>query len=466
MGGPLKVGAANADITPPLGVSMIGHFNDRKAREVHDPLTARAMVVDNGARKLALVVCDVCILERAETDAAKAMIEKECGLPKQDVMICATHTHTGPATTTFPAILNKADEYCAWLSRRIADAVLMASQRMEEAYIGFGVGCEPTQVFNRRYVMKDGSVRMNPGYKNPDIVRPAGPIDPDVWVLAFRRPDDRLAAVLANYALHYVGGGPTSFADGQAGQPALRLAGLPGLSAKELGSKDQFALSADYFTDFCRILERMIGYPAWTALSNGCCGDVNNVDVNADYVEKRAYRQRERVATILAAEVMKALEKMRFETEVKLGAELTTLTIQRRQPSERQLKSAEELFRKDPDGKTVQHVYAAHWLHMRDHCVKEDETYISALRFNDLAVVGLPGEVFVEHGLALKRRSPFKNTMVAELANDWIGYIPTQKAFKEGSYETDLALSSRSQPEAGDLMVETALKLLEKLKTQ
>ena len=438
--GPLKAGAANVDITPPLGVSMIGYFNDRKATEVHDALTARALVVDNGARKLAVVVCDVCIVERAETDAAKALIERECGIPKQDVMICATHTHTGPAMTSFPGILHKEDEYCAWLPRRIADVVRMASQRMEQAALGFGVGCEPTQVFNRRYVMKDGSVRMNPGHKNPDIVRPAGPIDPDVWVLALRRPDERLAAVLANYTLHYVGGGP--------------------------GSKDQFAISADYFTDFCRILERMVGHPVWTALSNGCCGDINNVNVYADYAEKRAYRQRERVATILAAEVMKTLEKMTFAPETDLGAELATLNIPRRQPTEQQLKTAEDLLRREPNGKSVPHVYAQQWLHMREHPQKDDETYISAMRFGDLAVVGLPGEIFVEHGLALKRRSPFKNTLVAELANDWIGYIPTGKAFKEGSYETDLAYSSRSQSEAGDMMVETALKLLERLKSQ
>ncbi len=445
----IKVGTATLDITPPLGVSMIGYFNDRKAREAHDALAARALVADNGARRLAVVVCDVCVLERPETDAAKALIEKECGIAKQDVMICATHTHTGPATTGFPGIpIHKADEYCQWLSVRIADAVCMAAQRTEEALLGFGAGCEPTQVFNRRFVMKDGSVRMNPGHRNPDIVRPAGPVDPDAWVLAFRRPDhpagsDGLQAVLANYALHYVGGGP--------------------------GSKDQYALSADYFTDFCRVLQRMIGRPLWTALSNGCCGDINNVDVNAAYLEKRAYRQRERVATILAAEVMKVLEKMVFVGDDPKGlpfaAEMSTLKLQRRQPSEQQLKTAEEFLRSDPNGATTKHVYARQWLNMREHPVKEDETYISAMRFGDLALVGLPGEVFVELGLAIKRRSPFRKTMVLELANDWIGYVPTKRAFEEGSYETDLAYSSRSQPEAGDLMVEEALRLLERLKS-
>jgi hypothetical protein len=381
----------------------------------------------------------VCVLERAETDPAKTMIEKECGIPKQDIMISATHTHTGPATTGFVGIpIYKETEYCAWVSKRIADAVRTASQRLEEAAVGFGVGCEPTQVFNRRYWMKDGSVRMNPGYKNPAIVRPAGPVDPDVWVLAFQRPDGSLAAVLANYSLHYVGGGT--------------------------GSKDQYAISADYFTDFCQILQRMQGYPFWVALSNGCCGDINNVDVNAEYVEKKAYAQRKRVATILAAEVVKVLEKMRFAPEAKLGAELTTLTLGRRQPTDRQLESAEELLRAEPKGATAKHAYAREWLHMRDNPVKEDETYIAAMRIGELALVGLPGEIFVEHGLTVKRRSSFKSTCVIELANDWIGYIPTLKAFTEGSYETELIASSRSQPEAGDRMVETALALLERLK--
>jgi hypothetical protein len=356
-------------------------------------------------------------------------------------MLCATHTHTGPATADFTSIpIRKEVAYCAWLTRRIADTARNASQRMEEALFGFGVGCEPTQVFNRRYWMKDGTVRMNPGHKNPNIVRPAGPVDPDVWVLAFAAPGGIPSAVLANYALHYVGGGP--------------------------GSKDQHAISADYFGDFCRILPRMSGQPLWTALSNGCCGDINNVDVNADYVEKRPYVQRKRVATILAAEVMKVLQKMPWSPQAKLGAELATLTTQRRRPTEQQLKTAEALLRTEPHGATSRHVYAREWVRLHNAPRKEDETYISAMRFGDLALVGLPGEIFVEHGLAIKRRSPFRRTCVIELANDWIGYIPTTKAFKEGSYETDLGEWSRAQPEAGDMMVETALGLLEKLKTQ
>jgi hypothetical protein len=210
----------------------------------------------------------------------------------------------------------------------------------------------------------------------------------------------------------------------------------------------------------------MVGLPVWTALSNGCCGDVNNVNVHADYVERKAYRQRERVATILAAEVMKVLQRTQFAPEARLGAELTTLTLRRRQPTTEQLASAEKLLHDEPKGTTAKHAYAREWLHMRANPVLEDETYISAMRIGELALVGLPGEIFVEHGLAIKQRSPFKHTCVVELANDWIGYIPTTRAFTEGSYETELIYSSRSQPEAGDRMVETALRLLEKLKAQ
>jgi hypothetical protein len=205
----LTAGAACLDITPPLGVKLRGFFNERRATTVHDPLQVRAFVVDCGldaqdegtgqgkGEAIAVAVCDLVGVPRVYLDRAKALIAERTPLTPERVMIACTHTHTGPET-------DDAD-YGGWLAGRVADAVAVAWEGRQPAEVGWGAGSEPRVAFNRRYRMKDGTVRTNPGIGNPDVVEPVGPIDPEVGVLCLRRPGGGTIGLLASYALHYVG---------------------------------------------------------------------------------------------------------------------------------------------------------------------------------------------------------------------------------------------------------------------
>ena len=428
MDGQLKAGAATTNITPPLGTSLAGSFMDRKADDVHNELHAKALALDNGETKLGIVVCDLICVGRVYLDQAKELIEERCGIPRSNVMICCTHTHTGPATDHLLGV-ERDEGYMAFLVPRIADSLQLACRRMREAEIGFGSGVEESLVFNRRYWMKDGTVRTNPGYQNPDVVRPAGPVDPEVGVLCVREPDGSTIALLANYALHYVGGGSGT------------------------------AVSADYFAFLAETIQQMRGERFVAMLANGACGDVNNVDIHNLPKQRIPYAHAWSVARILACEVMRIWERMDFAPNIRLSAETETLRVGLRKPSEEEVEEAQRRLKEEEDLK--ERIYAQELLILKD-MADEIETYVQVVTLGDLALVALSGEMFVELGLEIKGRSPFERTAVVELANDYVGYVPTRKAFEEGGYETLMACSSKLAPDAGEQMVEAAVRLLER----
>ena len=427
----LKAGAAAVNITPLLGTSLVGYFRDRKATDVHDELYAKAVVLDNNETQLALVVCDIIGAGKERLGRARELIQERCGIPVDHTMISCTHTHTGPASVS--ALEVDIDEpYMEFLVPRIVDSVQRAKNRLQEARISFGLGRVDGVAFNRRYWMKDGTVRMNPGYHNPNIVRPAGPIDPELGVLRLVDLKGKTIALLANFALHYVGEG------------------------------DNLAVSADYFGFFSQAIQRLLNERFIAMLANGCCGNVNNIDVHNPPTRKKPYEHAKHVATLVAAEALRVSELMTFSDWCLLAVNREILTIGVRQPTAQELEEAERLLAKPTTEFGRERVYAREIL-MLSRMEKEVQAEVQVIRMGDLALVALPGEVFVEIGLEIKKRSPFKTTFVVELANDWVGYVPTAQAFEEGDYETRLARSSKLAPEAAMQFTQSAVKLLHKL---
>jgi len=429
----LRAGASLSNITPALGSALSGSFHPRYAEDVEDDLHARALVLDNGEKRLALVVCDLICLPRKAVDAAKARITERCGIPSEAVMISCTHTHSGPATCGLLGT-DEVPGYLDFAVPRIADAVERACRRLAPARVAWGAGCEPGLVFNRRYRMKDGSVRMNPGYLHPDLVEPVGPTDPEVGALFVETPEGRPIAVLANYALHYVGGAPGT------------------------------SISADYFARFGQALQRMRGESFVVLLGNGCCGDVNNCNYRGP-APTPAYRweRADRAANLLAAEVMKVWQRCSFRQEVALDCRLEEVTAAVRQPDAETLAKARAMPPKPVSEMDRDELYLREALIMTQG-PPEVRTPVQALRVGDLGIAALSGEIFCQFGLDIKAASRFETTMVIELANDYTGYIPTLAAFEEGGYETWLARSSKLEPAAGPRMAETAIRLLAELR--
>jgi len=433
----LTAGAARSCITPALGTSLAGYFNDRKAVDVHDDLFAKALVVSNGSDTVALVVCDIICCPREVLDRAKVMASARLGIPPEHITIACTHTHTGPATAGLLGAV-KEEAYNEFLAPRVADALQMAFRRLQPAVACWGVGSEPEEVFNRRWLLKDGTVKMNPGVGNPDLVRPVGPTDPEVGVLALEQPDGTPIAALVNYALHYVGGG------------------------------DGLVVSADYFALVEHELNRMADARFPVLLGNGCCGDINNIDFSQAHIPRPGggpWAQARHVARVVAAEATKVWEQAPRHGDVPLGGAAEDVAIERRTTSEEQL---------DKDHVTASMtaeeagVPLTEWQMARERIMVDElplvlNTVASAGRVGDAAWTGLPGEVFCEFGLAVKEQSPFAQTMPIELANDYVGYVCTPEAIEQGGYETWLARSSLPTGAGGWKLANTCVKLLREL---
>ncbi len=422
-----------SNITPKLGTHMAGYFSDRLADDVDDELHSKAIVLQNDDTVVAIVVLDLIVALKEDLAVAKQRASELTGIPVENIFISCTHTHTGAAPCGLLGA-PRDEEYVPWAMEKAADAVKLAYNRLQPARMGHASGSCPEEVHNRRWHMKDGTVKMNPGYLNPDAVRPAGPIDPEVAIVVFIDDADRPIAALTNYALHYVGGGTGT------------------------------AISADYFAAFGRALQRMAGNEFVAIMANGCCGDINNCDFAREAPPRPfPYYQVQRVADVVASRAYGAWRQIReFQSEIALGVATESMDFTRREATEEELRAAGEMLA-SPEGHAHQAlVYANELLEVaREPVVRP--TPIMGLRVGDVGIVGLPGEVFVEYGLQIKQRSPLARTLSVELANDYIGYCPTELALAEGSYETQLARSAKAAAGTERLMVDTAVRVLEQL---
>jgi len=440
----LRAGSARSCITPRVGCHICGYFTDRIARDIHDDLFAKALVLENGDTTVAIVICDLIALQKEDVDVAREHASRLTGIPSENILVACTHTHFGPATRG--ALGTPRDEqYMEDAMERVGDSVRLAQNRLQPAEVGIASTTCAGETFNRRWHMKDGSVRMNPGHQNPDAIRPAGPIDPEVLVLVVRDRERRPMAILANYALHYVGG------------------------------PFPYSVSADYFGHVDRALQRMAGCALVGIMANGCCGDLHNIDATRPRPEMpHPFYQVERVANVLAATTYAAWQGLRgfeYGDDPVLGAATESMLFRRRRSTPEELAEAKRTVCEPmpdapvPDQERADfrgRIYAQEALLVAQEPL-ERETPIMALRVGDLGIVGLPGEIFVEYGLQIKRQSPFKHTMCIELANDWVGYCPTDRALQEGSYETQLARSSKAAPGTEEAMVKASLDALRRL---
>ena len=445
-----KAGAAVSNITPKIGTSINGNMQDVLVRNVHDDTFARGIVLDDGENRLAIVVSDLCMIYREQLDEAKLRANKYTGIPVENMLMSATHTHSGgTACSVFQS--DPDPDYLTFLSERIADAVIRANENRVPARIGWGVGEEPNQAFNRRWKMKPGvvstnpfggtdEVRMNPGVGNPDLLEPAGPTDPEVPVISIQSLEGYPIALLANYSLHYVGG---------------------------TGSGE---VSADYFGMFADRMKELLQadsqHPDFVAImSNGTSGDINNINFRGgQYKPSERYGQMRVVANTLAAEAYKVIQSIEYKDWVSLDAQQNQISLSVRKPTGEELKRAKEIMSKaeGPIMKTREEIYARETVLINEF-PDQKQLILQAFRIGDLAITAIPAEVFVEIGLELKESNPFSTSFTISLANGYNGYLPTPQHHKWGGYETWRARSSYLEENASEKIVETLTNLLNKL---
>ncbi len=438
----LLAGTAEVDITPPIGYRLCGYFVERQSTSTHDPLKAKALVLSQGDVKVAFVFCDLIGLPRSVSDPARQRVAEKTGIPAANVVITGTHTHTGPLF--FGALRNYFHEqavakhgkdpceevdYPAQLIDKIGQVVSTAAASTMPFSVEAGATEQnPPLSFNRRFHMKDGSVRFNPGQKNPDIVKAAGPIDPAVGVVLLKAaPEKKLKVCLTVFALHLDTTGGTLY-------------------------------SADYPFYLERNLRASLGDDLVSLFGTGTCGDMNHIDVTT--TERRKAQE---IGDTLARTVIAEVPKLRPVEGVSLAVKSKTVRVSLQQYTPEQKAQAAKDVALVGTGKLpfLKEVEACKIVDLERFEGTTLPLEVQAFRLGrDLAIVTLPGEVFVEFGLAIMKASPFKTTLVIELANDVPAYIPTRKAFAEGSYET---VNSRIQPGGGEMMVDAAIEILKDL---
>jgi hypothetical protein len=442
-GAAIRVGVATEDITPPLGIPMAGYYHARGADGVLDPLFSKAMVVESEGGRAAWVMVDLISITRSITDQARAAIQQATGISAERVMIAATHAHTGPELAhrsqrsadlggDNPLAMN----YTATLPARIARSVQVANERLAPARLGASKGRCDGLTFNRRYFMRDGGVGWNPGKLNPEVVMPAGPSDSDVELLYVEpesAQDARLGmATYVNFAMH-----PDTCG----------------------GSK----LSADWPGALGRVLGGYHGSNHVTLVANGTCGNLNHLDFSWSW-QQGAPIEQHRIATILGAAVFQAYKDLRSVAGGPLRARSEIVELALPEVSAAQAREAREAVAATKDDRGVNFmtlVRAYRAIDVAERQGKPHRVEVQVITLGtELAWVSLPGEIFVELGLALKRRSPFSRTYVVELANENIGYIPDRRSYAEGNYEPE---SARCAAGSGEKLVDAAGKLLGEL---
>ncbi len=445
----LRVGAAAVDITPEkLPVSMTGSFQDRMATGVQDRLHARALIISDGEHEVAIVVCDICLITRDIFDKAKADASRITGIPENRMLMSSTHTHTAPTAVPL-AQCNPDPEYVALLTRRITESVVKAHANLKPGKIGWATGSEPGEVGNRRWHVKPAAINKNPFGRSNDkirtnaprgsdiLIKPAGPIDPEVAIVSVVDAKGNPVSLLANYGLHYVGGIPP------------------------------FKLSADYFGEFARqIADRLDADSSFVGiLSNGASGDVNNYNFQNPRPSAKPMKRIEQVAAKIADVAIDARKLIEHHSDLSLSMTERALDLKIRKPDEADLSYARTMLAaaENPQKLSMFEVYAQETVRI----AKRSDTVsikLQTLRIgDDLGIVAIPCEVFAEIGLEIKKRSPFKTTFIIALANGYNGYLPSPKQHALGGYETWRSGWSYLEVDASTKITNTVLEMLGKL---
>jgi hypothetical protein len=422
----LRVGAAVSDITPSLGESIVGGFQPFPGKDVHDELKARCIVVDDGKSKIALVVCDLLGFHRSLSVEARRLIEAQSGIPTENVLISATHTHSAVSALGNPGYRSEdmLDDYQRFVARRIADGVQRAVLALRPAQISFGRVDVPEHLFNRRWFMKEGTappnpfgkidkVKMNPPAGSPNLVEPAGPIDPAVSFIAFREPGGKPIALYSAYSLHYVGG----VGDGH--------------------------ISSDYYGIYCDTLKKRLtetdpDSKFVAAMANGTSGDINNINFKTPRPGKLPYEQMRYVAEDVAAKVAEAYPKLTWSDSAPLAARYRELDIAWRPIDADLLKWAVETEAKGKSGENndvIAQSYASR-IQRLARASNPARVPVQVLRIGDVRIGTSPCETFAETGLEFKKRSQSDKSFMVELSHAYVGYLPTPRHFELGGYET------------------------------
>jgi hypothetical protein len=418
--GGLRAGAAAAEIEADDSMVIGGGIHPGKAGGQEGKLRAVALVVEKSSVRVAIVACDVLMVARDLLDEAASRIERETGIPFANILVNCTHTHHAPSTVDVHAYSRDAT-FCRRLVEAVVRAAKEANGRLAEAGFSYRLGHEASVGQNSRLLLRDGSIYWI-GDRS-DAVRPTGPFDPELPVLAFRDPAGGLRALLFNHSTHTIG----------TGKPGARSPSFYGMAAQEL--------------------EGELG--GVVSFLEGASGSTHNLGVPFP----------EMVLRVKDA-VKEALGKAEPRPVDRVAALKREFSFRVRRFDEAKEDEAVSAYCRKRAGAGADSIIEAFRAARRSLAPRQGEerkTWLQVVRIGDAAVAGVPAEFFTTFGLDIKRRSPFRHTVVAELANDWIGYLPDRRAFELGGYQTWTGFHSFAEIGTGERVVEEVLRMLREI---
>jgi len=386
------------------------------------------------------------MLDRANVARIRESVLRECDVPPAHVLVHGIHTHSAPAPNdrySFGFDLTPHLPEIDAMLVKAASAVALAERDLAEANLAIGYAREDRVSFNRRLRRRDGSTQMNwdslqPGFDPGRIAGPWGTTDPQLTCLVIERGGCPHAA-LVNFGLH----------------PAV-LAG------------DNWLYSADYPGFLAEALGRTLGNGFTSLFLNGCCGNVNHVDYR-DPLQGRGYKMAERIGYMLAAATHEAIRARQPVSADRIAVSSEKVILDRIPISPEEFHRCEgilEEVQRNPARGQVDGLPEAYFADLRVRMHREQDTpleaEVMAVRLGDVSLVGLPGEIFCESGLEIKRLSAARHTLVAELANDSVGYVPTRDSYPQGGYETTIG-STLVREDSAERLVASTLRQLERL---
>jgi hypothetical protein len=421
--GGLRAGAAAAEFEADDSMIIAGSIGPGKATGQEGKLRAVAVVIEKKPLgKLAIVACDILMITREHLDPVMAEIEKTTGIPTENILINCTHTHHAPSTMVVHGY-GLDETFTKRVQRGIVKAVQDANANLskDDCRFYFQLGEEKTVGQNSRVLLSDGSIYwIGP---RDDFVRPTGPFDPELPVLAFRDSADKLHALIFNHSTHSIG----------TRKGGVRSPSFYGLAAQEL--------ETDLSGTVCFL--------------EGASGSTHNLNLKCDEMTKR-----------IKQAVQDALTKAQPRPVEKLAAIKRPFKFKVRDFDEaREEETVTRYCRKYAPAHADQIIPV--FRNMRNKLAsqrgQERETWLQVLRIGDVAIVAVPAEFFTQLGLDIKNRSPFRHTYIAELANDWIGYIPNQEGHKLGGYQCWTGFHSYAEPGTGERIVDETVAMLKEL---
>ena len=424
----LMIGTAEVEITPPVGTQLAGGLTPRPSVGVEDPLYAKAIVIESGGVKLAYIVLDLSFLLRRHGDRAAELASGCTGIAADHIVWSVTHTHTGPYTAHFFGGEQEGVIDEAWLEgipEKFAECVARADAARVPARMSRLRGFEPCLAHNRRLTFKDGRAinTWNLGSADDDVqcVGSAGPLDPELGILAFDDLKGNLLSVLFHFTLH----ANTNF-----------------------GAR----FSGDYPAVVASRMREQFGPDVSTLFLNGACADLNCCG-----------QRHTGAGNILADRIIERLKHRKpTEEAVPVGSMKREVTVPFRDFTVDQ----EERIKMSGWSPEGQEVFRKELEFMRSAGDTEAKTILQAWHIGDVGFASLPGELFVEWGLKIKRDSPFPWTYPVELGGDYQGYLVTQQAWEAGGYESLISRVAKPSHQGVAQMVDEALDMLKALYTE